>query len=121
MARRELPFVRLVRALFVQEASARKKMILLAVAAVVLFLFAFLLGGNYGLLNMVELRKERRGLAQQLRAMQAERDSLQRGLQRLRTDKSEIERIAREKYGMARPGEKVIKFVDTPAEKKKGE
>jgi cell division protein FtsL len=39
-------------------------------------------------------------------------DSLKRELERLASDTAYIERIAREKLGMARPGEKVFKFIE---------
>ena len=111
-------FGRRIRFLFAQEATTRRKVALLAIVSILLFLLAFLLGGNYGLINMIELRREKRELKAQLRAVQAERDSLVRDITRLQNDKSAIERIAREKYGMARPNEKVIKFVDPlPLEK----
>lgn len=39
-------------------------------------------------------------------------DSLQREILRLTNDTATIERIAREKLGMARPGERVYKFIE---------
>ena len=39
-------------------------------------------------------------------------DSLQREIKRLSSDTAAIERLAREKLGMAKPNEKVYKFVD---------
>ena len=39
-------------------------------------------------------------------------DSLKKTIEKLKTDTAYIERIAREKLGMAKKGEKVYKFVE---------
>ena len=51
--------------------------------------------------RLLEIRNDRRVI-----------DSLQREIKRLTNDTTYLERIAREKLGMARPDEKVFKFVE---------
>jgi len=51
--------------------------------------------------RLLEIRNDRRVI-----------DSLQREIKMLTNDTAYIERIAREKLGMARPDEKVFKFVE---------
>ena len=51
--------------------------------------------------RQLEIRNDRRVI-----------DSLQREIKRLTNDTTYLERIAREKLGMARPNEKVFKFVE---------
>ena len=107
-----LNFVRVMRALIESQNSGRRKIYWVAAAVVLLFIVLFVIGGNYGILNILKLREERKALQTELKSLEQERDSLKLGIAKLKYDKHEIERVAREKYGMALPGEKVIKFVD---------
>jgi cell division protein FtsB len=107
-----LRFVRALRALFESRNTIRRRLFWYVAFAAALFVFLFAIGGNYGLLNVVKLRRERTALESRNRALEEERDRLRQEIVRLKYDKREIERVARQNYGMAKPGEKVIKFVE---------
>jgi cell division protein FtsB len=69
---------------------------------------AYTLFSSRGLFSRVSLEMERHSLKERVEADTLEQDSLKRVIERLQTDTLLIERIAREKYGMVRPGERVI-------------
>jgi cell division protein FtsB len=104
--------IRALRLLFESQNTIRKKLIWAAVLGALLLFFLFVVGGNYGILKIVSLYRERKGLEKRISTLQSERDSLKSDIEKLKGDVREIERVARENYGMARPGEKVLKFVE---------
>lgn len=88
----------------------KKKLILATVIGVPLLSFA--LFSQRGLLARIGLEAERRDLRSDIEALQAKRDSLREYIRRLENDTVLIEQIARERYGMVRPGETVYKLQD---------
>ncbi|OGS36224.1 MAG: hypothetical protein A2293_15920 [Elusimicrobia bacterium RIFOXYB2_FULL_49_7] len=89
----------------------------MVIGFVVLLTFLFLFGGSYGVIRLLRLKIEKRRLMADIRTLEHKQDSLKQTIERIQKDPAEIERIAREHYGMAKPGEKVFKFV-SPAERK---
>ncbi|HYF04291.1 MAG TPA: septum formation initiator family protein [Patescibacteria group bacterium] len=80
----------------------------LIVGSVIGILFAgFVLFSEYGLWTRFRLEFKKRALEEEVQASQKQQDSLVRMIRVLKTDTLEIERIAREEYGMVKPGEKV--------------
>ncbi len=81
----------------------RRRWVLLG-AVLVALLFALL--SRYGVLMRWRIEQRYRAQQQHYERLQAEVDSLRQLLYRLRTrPAAEIERLARERYGMVRPGE----------------
>ncbi len=74
---------------------------LILLAAVI---FAFV-GGEYGTLDWLQLRRQERAEREAIAVLTAEVDSLQRYAKAVETDKRLIERLARENFGMIRKGE----------------
>jgi len=89
-----------------------RKIALIAAPAVALAVLAALTFGDRGLLDVYRLHKSDKARTAEIAAAHAEIDSLKAEIKRLQTDTAYIERIAREGLGMARPGEKIFKFVD---------
>jgi cell division protein FtsB len=89
----------------------RRLRLVLLIAAVCVTLY-FLLGGTRGLMGFFRLRHDVTELELQLRGARSTVDSLEREISRLRSDTAYIERVAREKLGMARRDEKVYKFIE---------
>jgi cell division protein FtsB len=67
-------------------------------------------GGEYSLLEMQRIRQERALEQQRLVQAEAELVRLRARVDSLENDSATIERIAREKWGMIRPGERVYRF-----------
>ncbi len=93
-----------------QRKPRRRLPVLIVVAALLVALY-FLLGGARGIVGLFRLRRDVSSLEEQLRSAQTTVDSLEQEIVRLRNDTAYIERMAREKLGMARRDEKVYKFV----------
>jgi cell division protein FtsB len=72
-------------------------------------LFLYFLFDNKGLINRVRLEGKRQELIDQVRTDSLESQRLQAQIKALQGDKKTIEKLAREKYGMARPGETVYR------------
>jgi cell division protein FtsL len=90
----------------------RIQIIILIVISVVLFFLAISLFGNQGFLAVYKAYKQDRVLSQQITDNKRTIDSLKLEIQRLKSDTTYIERIAREKLGMARRNEKIFKFIE---------
>jgi len=91
----------------------RRRIVRIALAAVLgVALYYALFGGEY---SVFELRRlSRRVIEEQARldSLRAEVDSLEARVDSLENDSATIERIARERYGMIRPGERLYRFVE---------
>ncbi|SOD01883.1 cell division protein FtsB [bacterium JGI 053] len=80
-----------------------------AVLAVALYYAAF--GGEYSAVDLLRLKRDRRGAEQTLARTRREVDSLKTQALRLERDPATIERVARERFGMIREGETLYRFV----------
>ena len=76
-----------------------------AVLLVAAALYFAVQGGEYSTLQWLELRKRERAEAALVQVLSREVDSLARVKKRVETDPAVQERVARELYGMLRPGE----------------
>ena len=90
--------------------TPRRKLLLAALAAIhVLAVFTF---GNRGLLKRFELESRYDQAHSELYRERAIGDSLRVEIGRLKTDSLQVEKLARERFGMARPGEEVYKLSE---------
>jgi cell division protein FtsL len=90
----------------------RIQTIALVLISVVLFFLAISLFGNQGFIAVYKAYKQDRALTQQISDSKKTIDSLKDEIERLKNDTAYIERIAREKLGMARRNEKIYKFIE---------
>ena len=67
----------------------------------------FVLFSKRGVIARVGLEMEKKEVLEEIRQARARQDSLRTEIGRLRTDTLLIEKLAREKYGMIKPGETV--------------
>lgn len=74
-----------------------------------IFIVGFVLFNNRGVVARIRLEIERREMIEKVREAEEETKRLQAYLKALDGDKKTIEKVAREKYGMARQGETVYK------------
>lgn len=88
-------------------ASRRRTYYRLAIAGVIIFAVWFGLFSGYGALTRSSLETDCNAIRTQIEAQQSTADSLHKYIKALLYDTIEIERIARERYGMIKPGEKV--------------
>jgi cell division protein FtsB len=72
-------------------------------------LVSYVLFNNRGVIARIRLEHERQVMIEKVKAAEEETKRLQSYLKALDGDKKTIEKVAREKYGMAREGETVYK------------
>ena len=93
----------------------KKKILLIGFACLLVIMIVTALFGKKG---VMELRRSRRILAERserIRALEAEKVRLEDEIERLERDPRAVEKQAREKLGLARPGEKVVVDPGPPA------
>jgi cell division protein FtsB len=72
-------------------------------------LVSYVMSNNRGIVARIRLEHERQVMIEKVRAADEETKRLESYLKALDGDKKTIEKVAREKYGMAREGETVYK------------
>ena len=94
----------------VQKSFLRGVILLFVAALLIIFVF-----GDHGLFQLYKLKKERAEIQLYISQLRRDRETLNNEKNRLENDFKYIEKLAREKYRMAKPGEKVFKVL--PKEK----
>jgi cell division protein FtsB len=94
-----------------QSAEIQKKLLraILILGAIVLLIIFFL--GDHGVYQLYRLRKEKSEIQKLIVELREEKQQLEEEKIRLETDFDYIERLARERYRMAKKGEKVYKVI----------
>ena len=91
----------------VQRRIIRTILLIGAISLVIIFFF-----GDHGLYQLYTLKKERTQIQNQINILRKEKIELENEKIKLQTDYKYIEELAREKYRMAKKGEKVFKVID---------
>jgi cell division protein FtsB len=86
----------------------RKLIVILSLFVVLIYLAVF---GNKGIIQRVKLEKEKKQLEHQLIEEVKRTDELQKEIENLHNSDETIEKVAREKYGMTKDGEKIYKII----------
>ena len=73
----------------------------------VVFVGGFAIFSPYGVVNRLSLESQKRELLEKIAIERRTSDSLRQQIKILESEDFEIEKIAREKYGMIKPGERV--------------
>ena len=75
-------------------------------------LYFALFGGEYSWLELRRIRQDRTEEEDRLARERVRVDSLQARVDSLETDSATLERIARDRWGLIRDGERLYRFVD---------
>ena len=86
--------------------------ILFLIATTLLVVFVF---GDHGLLQLYKLKRERAKIQNHIIKLRQNKEVLIAEKNRLENDLDYIEKLAREKYRMAKPGEQVFKVIPKQA------
>ncbi len=89
-----------------QQTMTRKRLVLVVVLTVLVA--GFVLFSQHGVITRFGLTSDTTDLSQQLMRQREVSDSLRKVIRVLETDTTEIERLARERYGYIRNGEEVF-------------
>ena len=90
----------------VQRSFLRGVLVLFLATLMIIFIF-----GDHGLLQLYKLKRERSKIQNHISELRKNREGLIKEKARLENDLKYIEKLAREKYRMAKPGEKVFKVI----------
>tara|TARA_B100001250_G_scaffold393651_1_gene396648 strand:- start:324 stop:677 length:354 start_codon:yes stop_codon:yes gene_type:complete len=91
----------------IQKRIIRTILLICALSLVIIFFF-----GDHGVYQLYTLKKERAKIQNQINILRKEKIELENEKIKLQTDYKYIEELAREKYRMAKKGEKVFKVID---------
>lgn len=82
--------------------------------AILLYAAYSYLGGSSGLIQYVRLLQRHNQAEKDIAALQARQDSLHQVIRALKDDTTYIEKVARERYYMGKPGEKIYTVIKEP-------
>jgi cell division protein FtsB len=85
---------------------------LILTALVGLALYYAIFGGEYSVFEVRRAREGRIDAREELARLRLENDSLRAWVDSLENDSATLERIARERFGMIRPGEVLYRFAE---------
>ena len=91
--------------------ETQKKLVRASLGLIGAFMFLTFIFGDHGLLQLYKLKKEKTKIQNHIIDLREEKEELVLEIHRLENDLDYIEKIAREKYRMAKPGEKVFKVI----------
>mgnify|MGYP000182061158 FL=1 len=86
----------------------RKSFLGLLLGGFVLIWFLFL--DTYSLYTRINLNNRKEELKSETQKLKQENEKLKEQIHQIKTDTNLVEEIAREKYGMRKPGEKIYKI-----------
>jgi cell division protein FtsB len=92
-------------------AEAQRKFFRAIILLVVSFLVIIFLFGDHGIYQLYKIKTQRKATQKRIEELKTELALLENEKNRLETDLDYLERLAREKYRMAKTGEKVFKVI----------
>ena len=99
---------RKVRRKFVDGQKKIVRFVLIFIVFILLIIFVF---GDHGLFQLYKLKKERLLIQNQISQLRKEREELKKEKKMLENNLDYIEKLARERFRMAKKGEKVFKVI----------
>lgn len=100
----------------IEKKKKRKKILFWSVVGVVTMTIVF---GNYGAYQMAVIKRQKTGLEQEIAQLKKDQAQLIKNRERIKSDLTYIEKVAREKYSMVKPGEHVYQVIPKQQESKK--
>jgi cell division protein FtsB len=92
-------------------AEAQRKFFRAIILFGVSFLVIIFLFGDHGIYQLYKIKTQRKATQKRIEELKTELALLENEKNRLETDLDYLERLAREKYRMAKTGEKVFKVI----------
>ena len=80
---------------------------IIGISLVIIFIF-----GNHGVIELYQLSKKRQQIQEEIVLLRQQRINLEKEKSLLKNDKKHIEKLAREKYRMAKPNERIFKVIE---------
>ena len=80
--------------------------LLICLSLIIVFIF-----GDHGLLKLYKIKNQRKTIQAHITQLRDEREKTKKKKNKIENDINYIEKMAREKYKMVKPGEKIFKVV----------
>ena len=80
---------------------------LICLSLIIVFIF-----GDHGLLKLYKIKQKRGKIQANIKLLREERETIASKKSKIENDLDYIEKIAREKYKMVKPGEKIFKVIE---------
>ena len=90
-----------------QKQLIRGILTLIGISLIIIFIF-----GNHGVIELYKLTKKRQQIQKEIVLLRQQKINLEKEKSLLKNDKKYIEKLAREKYRMAKPNERIFKVID---------
>ena len=91
--------------------ETQKKLVKVSLGLIGAFMVLTFIFGDHGILQLYKLKKEKAKIQNHIIELREEKEELVLEKHRMENDLDYIEKLAREKYRMAKPGEKVFKVI----------
>ena len=79
----------------------------IGISLIIIFIF-----GNHGVIELYKLSKKRQKIQEEIVLLRQQKIDLEKEKSLLKDDKKHIEKLAREKYRMAKPNERIFKVIE---------
>tara|TARA_B100001287_G_C22353955_1_gene376501 strand:+ start:33 stop:365 length:333 start_codon:yes stop_codon:yes gene_type:complete len=90
-----------------------QKQLFKGIVFLIFFSFAIVfIFGDHGILKLYKVKNKRKVVQKKIADLRKEKEKLKSEKSRIENDLDYIEKIAREKYKMVKPGEKIFKVID---------
>ncbi|WP_353684834.1 septum formation initiator family protein [Thermodesulfovibrio sp. 3907-1M] len=93
-----------------KEKKRNERVFFFLVFLIILFLAYSFLFGDMGYLKYLELKKNEQKLIKEIDQISMENNTLKNEIELLKNDPSYMEKYAREKFGVVKPGEMIFQF-----------
>tara|TARA_Y100000748_G_scaffold285362_1_gene267860 strand:- start:522 stop:851 length:330 start_codon:yes stop_codon:yes gene_type:complete len=90
-----------------QKQFIRGLVFLICMSLIIVFIF-----GDHGLIKLYKIKSQRKKVQNHITQLREERERRKEEKNKIENDLDYIEKIAREKYKMVKPGEKIFKVVE---------
>ena len=80
---------------------------LICMSLIIIFIF-----GDHGLIKLYKIKNQRKNVQNHITQLRKEREKKKEEKNKIENDLEYIEKIAREKYKMVKPGEKIFKVIE---------
>ena len=80
---------------------------LICMSLVIIFIF-----GDHGLIKLYKIKNQRKKVQNHIAQLRQEKEEKEEEKNKIENDLDYIEKIAREKYKMVKPGEKIFKIIE---------
>ena len=99
--------------------ETQKKLVRASIGLIGALMALTFIFGDHGVLQLFKLKREKTKIQDHIIELREEKEELVLEKHRLENDLDYIEKLAREKYRMAKPGEKVFKVISDEEDKEK--